>query len=472
LTWAHFGADGGDLLAAAGVNGVPHPPGYPLYLLVLRGWLALGQVWDSLGLTAATSAAGWGNRLSAAAGAAAVALTVLAASRLIHHPQRYLWAGIAALAFLAAPLPWSQSLITEVYAFHLLLTALLGCAALLRAAPWQFGLILGLTAAHHPTAGLLWPAAILLWRWQRGPTSARQWSIAAALSLLIPLAAYGSLVWKVAQAAAPPPIAWGYPDNLAGLIWLVSGAAYRSYFLDLSWGEFVGRLAGVVQQLTAQFTPVGLAVVLGGLVGWEHRPTLRWATLLWVLPPSLYAAAYATVDSFVYLLPVVWWLALLLAAGLAGWAEWLAARRRNLDRVLIFGVVTGLILLMAYRLPQLDLRQDHAAEDFLAAATTLPSGALVVSAGDAETFALWYGVWGGGGLGDRDLVVVNSLLYQFGWYRRLMQDVYPDVPHMGARWPVMLEANQPLRPILYVEPPPAADGDFAVAGRFWRRLPD
>ena len=36
LTWAHFGADGGDLLAAAAVHGIPHPPGYPLYLLLLR----------------------------------------------------------------------------------------------------------------------------------------------------------------------------------------------------------------------------------------------------------------------------------------------------------------------------------------------------------------------------------------------------------------------------------------------------
>ena len=39
LTWAHQGADGGELLAAAAANGVPHPPGYPLYIMLLQLWL-------------------------------------------------------------------------------------------------------------------------------------------------------------------------------------------------------------------------------------------------------------------------------------------------------------------------------------------------------------------------------------------------------------------------------------------------
>ena len=41
LTWAHHAADGGDLLAAALVGGVPHPSGYPTYQLLLRTAVAL-----------------------------------------------------------------------------------------------------------------------------------------------------------------------------------------------------------------------------------------------------------------------------------------------------------------------------------------------------------------------------------------------------------------------------------------------
>lgn len=34
ITWQHNGADSGDLVTAAFVNGIPHPPGYPLYTLL------------------------------------------------------------------------------------------------------------------------------------------------------------------------------------------------------------------------------------------------------------------------------------------------------------------------------------------------------------------------------------------------------------------------------------------------------
>src|SRR4051794_30616936 len=34
VTWLHNGADSGDLVAAAFVAGIPHPPGYPLYTLI------------------------------------------------------------------------------------------------------------------------------------------------------------------------------------------------------------------------------------------------------------------------------------------------------------------------------------------------------------------------------------------------------------------------------------------------------
>ncbi|MGD9101843.1 MAG: DUF2723 domain-containing protein, partial [Anaerolineae bacterium] len=46
LTWAHYGADGGDLVTAAHTLGVPHPPGYPTYTLLawLFTRLSLGNV--------------------------------------------------------------------------------------------------------------------------------------------------------------------------------------------------------------------------------------------------------------------------------------------------------------------------------------------------------------------------------------------------------------------------------------------
>jgi hypothetical protein len=59
LTWAHDGADGGDLVVAVLTGGVPHPPGYPTYLLLgsLFARLQVGGPAFRLNLMSAVSAA-------------------------------------------------------------------------------------------------------------------------------------------------------------------------------------------------------------------------------------------------------------------------------------------------------------------------------------------------------------------------------------------------------------------------------
>jgi hypothetical protein len=59
LTWAHDGADGGDLIAAAMNWGVPHPSGYPTYCLLARlfALLPLGSIARRFNLFSSASAA-------------------------------------------------------------------------------------------------------------------------------------------------------------------------------------------------------------------------------------------------------------------------------------------------------------------------------------------------------------------------------------------------------------------------------
>ena len=58
ITWAHDGADGGDLITAAYTLGVPHPPGYPVYCLLghLFAHLPLRDVAWRLNLMSAVGA--------------------------------------------------------------------------------------------------------------------------------------------------------------------------------------------------------------------------------------------------------------------------------------------------------------------------------------------------------------------------------------------------------------------------------
>ena len=459
LTWAHFGADGGDLLAAAVVNGVPHPSGYPLYTLLLQAWLGLGSLINP-GVEAAT----WGNRLSGLCVAGSVAFTVATVASLLRpYSHRWLWAALAGLVWAITPLVWSQALITEVYALHALLIAVLGWAVLgKRLSTLALGILMGLGAAHHLTSLLLWPA-IAYWRVRELPRQA--WlDVGVRLAggaLLTAILLYARLVWVVASAGSPPPVAWGYPQDWQGVWWLVSGEAYRAYVFGMTPSAYVGRLAALAAILVEQFTPVGIALVVAGLAVWDrHSPYLRNGALLWMVPISLYAAGYNTVDSHVYLLPVIWLASVMVGQGLATVSQWITAHmqpRMQPHWLVVIVALVGVVTLSAWRLPQLDLRTDREARDFLSsAAATLEPGSLVISSADAETFALWYGAWGSGTLLETvpDLVFVNYALYQFGWYRLLVHDLYPDVPNMGADFADLIAANRKMRPIYFTEPLP------------------
>ena len=65
ITWAHHGADGGDLVAAVARGSIPHPPGFPTYLLL--GDLFVRLPWGNLAWRL--------NLMSAVLAAGAAALT-------------------------------------------------------------------------------------------------------------------------------------------------------------------------------------------------------------------------------------------------------------------------------------------------------------------------------------------------------------------------------------------------------------
>ena len=115
LTWAHYGADGGDFAIAVALGSIPHPTGYPTYLSLASLFARLP--WGDLHARL--------NVMSAVAAAGAVGLTTWMTAHM-----RTPWQGVLAGAALAtSTLFWSQALITEVYALHaFFLTALIAWA--------------------------------------------------------------------------------------------------------------------------------------------------------------------------------------------------------------------------------------------------------------------------------------------------------------------------------------------------------
>ena len=475
ITWAHQGADGGELLAAAMVNGVPHPPGYPLYTTLLQAWLALTGA-----LMPARDLAWRGSLFSALAAAWSVGVTVSVAAHLLREQRaRWLWALLTALAWAFTPLFWDQAVITEVYALHGLAAALLGWALLVKrgARRWVIP-VTALGVAHHLTFLLLLPAAAYyLWSISDGSgwfrlrsmviTLALGGIIGALFHLRTPLVAGGG--------GTPPPVNWGYADNLNGFWWLVSGSAYRGYLFNLEPKDILGRVGGWAYTLTRQYTWVGLGLSLIGLSYLDaHRPRLRNFGLLWILPVSLYSVSYYTRDSDIYLLPVAWMMALWLGVGAATSVEWVSGRwsRSWLEPALRGVAVVGVIALLVLHFPEASLHHDREAEQFLAQVIEIVEpNAIIVTSTDATTFAIWYGAWGGGELLDAapDAIVLNYALYQFDWYRRLQADLHPGIPGIGESVSAVVAANGGERPVYFTEViPEFTDQHASPVGPLWR----
>ena len=259
LTWANDGADGGDLVTAAMVGGVPHPSGYPTYCLLGRlfALLPLGSVAHRFNLFSAVAAAG------------AVGMVSLCALQVLERSgpslARALIALGVALAAAAAPALWSQATISEVYALNALFFAALLYIALRRpTSPWVWaagGALLGLGLGNHLTLIFVAPAlAILL-----APVAERRRIAAGAAGLLLGLSVY---LYIPLAARADPPVNWGNPRTWQGFWWLVSGQAYHGYAFSLPLRYLPARLGAWLRLIANQYTFLGLALALNGLWSW------------------------------------------------------------------------------------------------------------------------------------------------------------------------------------------------------------
>jgi hypothetical protein len=153
LSWQSFGGDGGELVTASMTLGIPHPPGYPLYILLGRlfAFLPIGSIAARYSL------------FSAVAGSFAVGFVVLNLSKRNRlAPGSPLGLVAAGIALALTPLVWSQAIIAEVYALNLALLAFFLWTIVQRKSFWLIGLAFGLCITGHLSALMLLPLA--LWR--------------------------------------------------------------------------------------------------------------------------------------------------------------------------------------------------------------------------------------------------------------------------------------------------------------------
>ncbi len=445
LTWANYGGDGGDFLAAMLSGGVPHPSGYPTYMLLGRLFqlLPFGTPYWRAALLSALS-------VSSAAGLLCLWTAGFAAAV----PRQGWQTGLAAgLLWGLAPLVWSQAVIVEVYGLQALFVVLwLWWIGLLARGGrgWVVGLlagVAGLSTGNHLTILLMAPAAAW-WLWK----AARQGGAARAVILQIALAGAGLLVYLYLPLSASrfPPVNWGNPQSWQGFLWTVSGQPYRSLLFHLPSEDLLGRLSAWARLLIEQFALPGLVLGVVGAVqcGLKKFPQ---ALLLWIFAAySLFAIGYKTADSILYLIPALLAAAVWAGQGLVLVWPWMW---RNLP----LGKAAALLLVVfiAVQLPgnarKVDPRHDEAEAYAQAYLRDAPANAILLTRSDADTFPLWYAVYGLGM--RRDTVIVVLPLTAFAWYRETLMHTYPDLVFppagepAGSAWGEALPPLNPNRPV-------------------------
>jgi hypothetical protein len=448
LTWANLGGDGGDFLAAAHTWGIPHPTGYPTYLVLLRGFNSATWFGD---------AASNGNLFSAVAGAAAVAVLFLATRKmLLRLPVsetrgrilQHVTAFIAALGFATFNIHWSQSTITEVYTLNALFVGLFLWLAVLartrveRSEPSLLlragmAFLMGVALGNHVTIVFvvipfgLWVYWPLL---QPGRRFAllREWQTATCL--LVGLCVY---LYAPIASSQDPPINWFFPDTLSGFQTMITGKPYQSYLFGVEGDVLRDRIPYLADRWLTQYTALGAIFGLVGLtVLWNRLRGFTVAGIVSVVSLTVYSVTYRGFDSYVLLVPVFMVVGTWIAAGilnlvvsLLGFAErvdgtWLSAYRSAITPVVLLIAIVGVpVWSLIFNYSGIDISDDAEAVEFVSGAFEAAGPGSVIIAEDIPTFALWYQALVAEP--DQDVAVVAWFLLGQDWYWEHLQRQFP-----------------------------------------------
>ncbi len=397
--------DSGELIVAAWLLGVAHPPGYPLFSLLGHGFtlLPFGSVAYRV------------NLMSAVFGAATVGVIAVTIYRLVAATRAQTWvrvvsAGVGALALAFSTALWRYSVVAEVFTLNSFLAALLICVLLeFERRPermrllWAAGLVSGLALANQQTVVLVAPACLLLLA-----SGARKLLIASNARSFIGNAAIGAgllvcgalvYLYLPLAAARDPALNWGDPRTPDALWRDITRADYGTYNLVVSGqhGSPIDHVLLLLRDLYDGFTVAGCVLALVGAWWlWRRQPLASLALVLAfvVAGPAFVAYANPSIDNPVvygvlerfYVLPSIF-VAVLVGAGVAQVATVLRQPWHLAAAALGLIPVVALVL----HTPQMDQSTNTVDHDYgFDVLTPLEPNALFLLTGDAATMAVDY----------------------------------------------------------------------------------
>jgi hypothetical protein len=423
-----YGFDSAELATGVYTQGVVHPPGYPLYLLLGRLFIQLpfGDVAYRL------------NLMSAVFASLTVVLLFFVIDNLI---QNRAAAAAAALFFAVSNYFWQMALITEVYTT---LTAFLA-ALLLILSLWRltgrphylllFSLLFGLAVAVHTSTILFAPACALwiLWtpHWRKP-----YWLLVPTMFALALLGLALPYLYLSFLSSFRPALDYStvYPgvnlSTLQGLWWFMSGKAYTIFAFGYQPAELPAEIQRFGGYLWRNY--LGLGVILGVLgIGnlWRHSRAWTLGLALAFLANAFFFINYRVLDKDTMFLPAYEIWAIFIAFGLVSIESWLRAHDfhpippiwAGRARSLFMGMV--LLIGLALNWHWVDMSKAdgyiHFAQNMLASSE--PNSVIVAPWSSAVVLEYYQLVEGQ----RHDITVINRSRFEVARYYRLFQKGLP-----------------------------------------------
>ena len=316
-----FGFDSAELATGVFTQGIVHPPGYPLYLLIgkLFTYLPLRDVAYRL------------NLMSAVFASLTVVILYWAIENIV---ENRFAAFFSASLFAISNYFWQMALIAEVYTpFTAFLAGDLLLLSLWRKTGHKryllaFAFLYGLTLTMH-TSGILFAPAFA-WlvlgtpQWKRS-----HWLLVGPMFALF-LAGLTPFAYLALRASAQPVVDYSsyYPGvdltTLSGLWWLISGKAYGFFVFAYAWHEIPAEVLRFGAYLWRNYLGIGVILGAAGIVWlWRKNPAWTLGLLLMFIANVLFYVNYRVLDKDTMFLPAYATWAVFIAGGFAATDKWL-----------------------------------------------------------------------------------------------------------------------------------------------------
>ena len=443
-----YGGDAGDLVTAAYVGGIAHPPGYPLYSLLgfIASHIPFGTVAWRVGLLSSTAAAGTLYMVY-------LIMNRLTRSRLISF--------ISGALLASNYLLWLYGVVPEVFALHLLLISIsMYVSVLYYFRPqikylYYLVFILALGISHHHLILTMLPSTLFLIIVGSSGISRvtiKNYAYLGA-AFFIGLLPY---LWVPFRAFKLPIVIWSNPTTFENMIKLITRADYGTFNSGVQIGnQLQSRLlqfSFLYENYLQDFSYIGLIFALLGAVFLyrKHKNLGIYFMLTWLImgPVYFFYASYLYTSGFLigtaerFLLPS--YLLLGIFEGLGMWYAGSIFYRylehridsksaiNTIKKPLAYGLVGALgILLVTLNLyinyPKISvLKYDTTAEKFgLDIVGPLEKNSILLLNGDIAIFNTQYVVHA---LGHRpDIVPIHFSKLLKGDMQDHMKKYYPSV---------------------------------------------